>query len=109
MAKGVPKELRVAYRKHLRDLVYAKPGTFIATSISTGPLDNDALQFLTDIGAFERTPTGSYRLTAYGREYWDQITTFAPWYWFKQNRFPATVAAATILASLTGAIANFVS
>ena len=106
MAKGVPKELRVAHRKHLRDLVYAKPGTFIATSISTGPLDNDALQFLTDIGAFERTPTGSYRLTAYGREYWDKENTWAPWYWFKKNCFPATVAFATIATSASGIIFN---
>ena len=32
MAKGVPKELRVEYRKLLGDLVNAEPGTLIASS-----------------------------------------------------------------------------
>ena len=109
MAKGVSKELRAEYRKHLGDLIYAEPGSFITTTFGTDSLEYEAMRYLSDIGAFENAGSGSFRLTAYGREYWDQITTFPPWYWFKQNWFPATVAAATILASLTGAIANFVS
>ena len=105
MAKGVPKELRVAHRKHLRDLVYAKPGTFIATSISTKPLDYDALQFLTDIGAFERTRTSSYRLTAYGREYWEQL--MAPRrYFLQKNWFRIAGLAVPLILGLTAIIAN---
>ena len=109
MAKGVPKEPRVAYRKLLGDLVNAEPGTLIAATFGTDSLEHDAMRYLRDIGAFENVGSGTFRLTAYGREYWDQITTFPPWHWFKQNWFPAIVAFMTILASVTGAIANFVS
>ena len=106
MAKGVPKELRVAYRKLLGDSVNAKPGALIAATGGTDPLERDAMHYLRDIRAFEELSSGRFRLTAYGREYWDKITTFPPWYWFKQNWFPATVAAATILASVGGIVAN---
>ena len=46
------------------------------------------------------------RLTAYGREYYEKLTTFAPWYWFKRNWFPAIVAAATIATSVGGIVVN---
>ena len=109
MGKGVSKELRAEYRKLLGDLIYAEPDSFITTTFGTDSLEYEAMRYLRDIGAFENAGSGSFRLTAYGREYWDQITTFPPWYWFKQNWFPAIVAFMTILASVTGAIANFVS
>ena len=46
-----------------------------------------------------------YRLTAYGREYWDQLN--APRrYWFRRNWFAASVAGATIVAASASAGAN---
>ena len=109
MAKGVPRELDKAIRKLLGDLVNAKPGSFIVATFGTDPLERDAMHYLRDIGAFEDVSSGGFRLTAYGREYWERINTPTPLFWFKQNWFPATVAFMTILASVTGAIANFVS
>ena len=75
----------------------------ITTSMGTDRLTYDAVSYLADIGAFERTGTGTFRLTAYGRENWEQRTT-PRWYWFRYNWFPASVAAGTIL--FAGVVAN---
>ena len=109
MAKGVSKELKAEIRKHLRDLVNAEPGSFISTTEGVNSLEYEAMRYLRYIGAFEDVGSGgsgSFRLTAYGREYYEQQTTFAPWYWFKRNWFPAIVAAATFAASVGGIVVN---
>ena len=38
----------------------------------------------------------SYIITAARRDYLEEISAWGPWYWFKNNWFPATVALATI-------------
>ena len=105
MVKGVSKELENEINRVLEDSVNAGPGSFITTPLGLDRLTYDAVRYLADVGAFEQTGTGSFRLTAYGREYWDQLT--APrWYWFRRNWFAASVAGATIVAASVSAGAN---
>ena len=108
MVSGVSKELENEIRKVLEESVNASPGSFIITTMGTELLEYDAVRYLEDIGAFEQTGSGSYRLTAYGREYWNRLT--APRrYWYRQNWFPAWVAGATVLAASASAAANIVN
>ncbi len=80
----------------------------IFISLGTPSLEREATNYLHDIGAFENLGHGNYRVTAYGREYWEKLT--APrWYWFRRNWFAASVAAATILVSVVAAVANIVN
>ena len=108
MSRGVSKELENEIRKTLGQLIDAEPGSFISVSFGSDPLEIDALHYLADIGAFQQTGTGSHRLTAQGRDHWEKLN--APrWYWFRQNWFPASVAAGTILFSAAAAAANIVN
>lgn len=108
MARGTPKDLQNGVRKLLTQLVNAEPGSFLVTTMGTDSLEIDAMRYLEDIGAFEQTGSGSYRITAYGRDYWEKLN--APrWYWFRQNWFPASVAGATIVAASVSAAANIVN
>ena len=105
MARGVSKELEDMIRSKLNGLVNGGPGSMTSTNFGTDPLEGDAINYLADFGAFERVGTGSFRLTACGREYWDRLN--APrWYWFRRNWFPASVAGATIVAASVSAGAN---
>ena len=112
MSKAMPKELRDGIRNVLETLMGPNEGTIeiLYEAMFTDPSlrTAGAADYLEDLGALEPTGT-TLRVTAYGREYYEKLTTFAPWYWFKQNWFPAIVAFMTILASVTGAIANFVA
>lgn len=105
MGKGVSKELRQEIRRVLEEQINGGPGTYVTLSFGTDSIKVDAVNFLADLGVLGGE--GTYRLTAFGREYWDRINTPAPVYWFCQNWFPALVAAATIAASVTSAVANF--
>lgn len=108
MSRGVSKELENEIHRTLEEYVNAKPGSYATTPISTDRLTLDAVHYLADIGAFEKIGTGSYRLTAYGREYWEKLT--APrWYWFRQNAFAASVAFATILFAGASTVVNVVN
>ena len=106
MVKGVSKELRQEIHRILEEQINGEPGTFVFLSMGTGGITFDAVHFLEDLGVLFHS-NSAYRLTAYGREYWDRMNTPAPVYWFCQNWFPAVVAAATIAASVTSAVANF--
>ena len=111
MAKGISKELESEVRDLLGQLVYAKvPGTFLISSLGQGSLEFDAMLYLEDIGAFKRKGSAGFRITPYGREYWEKLN--APrWYWFRRNWFAALVAGATIVAASASAgpnIANLV-
>ena len=74
MSRGVPKELESEIHRTLGEYVNGKPGSYATTPLGTDRLTLDAVHYPADIGAFEKTGTGSYRLTAYGREYWEQLT-----------------------------------
>ena len=106
MTRGVSRELRREIHSVLGTLVGASPATFIVTRMDTPPLERDATNYLNDIGAFERTSAGNYRLTAFGREYWDRINRPKPINWLSQNWFPSAVALATIAASVGGIVVN---
>ena len=108
MARGTPKELESEIRNLLTKLANAEPGAFIAPNMGTGSLELDAMHYLEDIGAFAREGSGSYRVTAQGRDHWERLN--APrWYWFRRNWFPASVAGATIVAASVSAAANIVN
>ena len=105
VAKGVSKELENMIRSKLGDLLNGEPGSRDFISFRSSPLEGDAIDYLADIGAFEHAGTGSFRVTAQGREYWEQLQ--APRrYWFRRNWFAASVAGATIVAALASAGAN---
>ena len=60
------------------------------------------------LGLLRREGSGSYRVTAQGRDHWERLN--APrWYWFRRNWFPASVAGATIVAASVSAAANIVN
>ena len=108
MVRGLSKKLENEARNLLTQLVNAEPGSFIVGTLGTDPLEFDAMRYLEDVGAFEKVGSGSYRVTAYGRDYWERLN--APrWYWFRQNWFPASVAGATIVAASVSAAANIVN
>ena len=108
MVKGVSKELENEVRSVLAEMVKGKPGVRMITLARTDALRRDAMGHLADKMALENSGNGSYRLTAFGREYWEKLN--APrWYWFRQNWFPASVAAGTILFSAASAAANIVN
>lgn len=95
-------------RSKLSDLVNGEPGSMEFTHLNIDPLEREAIKYLEDIGAFENLGTGSFRVTARGRAYWEQLE--APRrYWYRQNWFPASVAGATILAASASAAANIVN
>ena len=108
MARGVSKELDSEIHRTLEEYVNAKPGIYATTPLGTDRLTVDAVQCLAGIGAIEKIGTGSYRLTAQGRDYWEQRTN-PRWYWFRRNWFPASVAAGTILFAAAAAAANIVN
>ena len=71
-------------RSQLRVLVFGGPGSMIYTNLATPHLELDAINYLRDIGALEDLGTGTYPVTAYGREHWGKLT--APrWYWFSPD------------------------
>ncbi len=108
MVRGLSKKLENEVRNLLTQLVNAEPGSFITSPYRNDLLVLEALRYLEDIGAFEHVGTGSFRVTAQGRELWERLN--APrWYWFRQNWFPASVAGATILAASASAAANIVN
>ena len=107
MSKAMSKELKREIQKLLKSLIEESPGSRLAVAADSPPLTREAALYLEDIGALQKGNTGgSRRVTAYGRAYYEELTTFALWYWFKRNWFPAIVALATIAASVGGVVAN---
>ena len=105
MVKGVSKELDEKVREVLEESVNENPGRYGTIRQGIDRLEYEAIHYLADLGAFEQTGSGNFRLTAYGREYWDKLN--APrWHWFRRNWFAASVAGATIVAALASAGAN---
>ncbi len=75
MSRRLPKELEKEICSKLNDLVNGKPGFMIGTHLNMEPLEREAINYLHDIGAFEGLGSGgTYRVTAYGRKYWEKLT-----------------------------------
>ena len=91
----------------LEELVKGEPYALIPTHNMTPPLRRDAINYLADKMALEDVANGSYRLTAFGRDLWNEFTSPVQC-WLKKNGFAATVAAATFLASAGGIVVNVV-
>ena len=105
MSRGVSKELEWEIRFVLTELVNGRLGAMEYTLANTEPLRRDAINYLADIDALRDEGVGNYRLTAYGREYWEKLTS-PRWHWFRRSWFPASVAAGTILFSGVSAAVN---
>ncbi len=105
MPKAISRELQQEIRKVLEEQINGESGTVVVLHMGDNPITFDAVNYLGDIGVLERREH-HWRLTAYGREYWERINTPAPWYWFKQNWFGAIVATATIAASVGGIVVS---
>lgn len=108
MAKAMPKELTDGIKSVLDTLMEPDRGAIeiLYEEMNEYPSlrTTGAVGYLEDLGVLEPT-RNRLRVTAYGREYYAKLT--APrMYWFKQNWFPAIVAAATIAASVGGIVAN---
>ena len=71
-------------------------------------LTRNAIAHLEDMYAFDPNG-GGLRITARGWEYWEELNTWAPWYWFKRNWLPALVGIGTILFGGASAAANIVN
>ena len=107
MARGVSKKLEREIRDSLEFFIEAEPGYRHHVSGNEPGFMQDALSYMADIDVLA-SGGGYYRLTARGREYLEMLN--APrWYWFRQNWFPASVAAGTILFSATAATANLLN
>ena len=101
MARGVSKELEREIRNTLELFIEANPGYVRHASGNEPGLMQEALSYMADIDVLA-SGRNYYRLTAKGREHREKLN--APrWYWFRQNWFPATVAAGTILFSVAAA------
>lgn len=106
MSKAMPKEPKREIRDVLDEYLSKGPGYRYRLNNDTPQMRKDAFIFLSDIGALETLERDLFRLSAYGREYYEKLTTWAPWYWFKQNAFAATVAFATIATAVSGIVFN---
>ncbi len=70
----------------------------------TPNLEREAVIYLCSKGCLVKSGQSSYVITAVGRDYLDELSTWGPWYWFQNNWFPATVALATILVGSSAAV-----
>ena len=110
MAKGVSKELEKAIREILNEGINKSQdegSKTLALNWAQG-INSQAIRYLGDRGFIDTNEEyrDYLRITASGRDYYEKLTTFAPWYWFKQNAFAATVAFATIATSVSGIVFN---
>ena len=72
--------------------------TFTLTGGSSS-IDYSARDYLLSKGCLVERPH-SYAITAAGYDYLEELNTWTPWYWFRNNWFPAIVALMTILTGL---------
>ena len=109
------KELEVRAGEILKELVAPKSrrdgnidyNLWHTVTMVTPNIDRAALSYMLDRAYVVQSSSGhNYRVTALGREHWDQINTWGPWYWYKKNWFPATVALATILVGVSTVAVN---
>ncbi len=110
MSKAMPKDLKGEIQRVLDECLTEGPAHQFRLRYDAPPLRKAAVYFLSDIRALEHVDgeRDIYRLGAAGRDYWEKLN--APrWYWFRQNWFPASVAAGTILFSAAAAAANIVN
>ena len=101
MMEPTKAEVRKCVIKELADLANPPYRLGIITAGTTGDR-RAAIDFLYSRGCItypydHQTPCV---FTPAGWNYYEQVTAFGPWYWFKRNWFPATVAAATLLVGL---------
>ena len=118
MQKRIPQELRGEIYEILDELVEQgvrnSPrgyGSFINERFeNTGnrELAAHAIYYLRTISVLDPSD-GRMLLTARGWEFWEELNTWAPWYWVKKNSFAVSVAGATIVAASVSAAANIVN
>ena len=118
MQKRIPQELKGEIYEILEVLV--KQGVR-STPLSYGILIRDreeqtgdrdlaehAVYYLRTVSVLD-PDRNQLLITARGWEYWEELNTWAPWYWYTKNIFPATVAFGTILFGGASAVTNIVN
>ena len=111
MAKARKKFLNRNIREVLDDVISLLPGQGFVPILEYGHPRTEAIEHLIQLGVLTPVIIGAVSqqqyvdMTVKGWDYWEKVTT-PRWYWFKQNWFPAIVAAATIAASVGGIVAN---
>lgn len=118
MAKGVSNELAKLREKILRDVIDTPPQ-------EDYPMPKDAIGQALDIwvieGLFvegalihgtaskpgqagEQRVLEYVKVTRYGREYYEELSTPTQLYWLRRNWFPASIALITIAVSIAGIV-----
>ena len=118
MQKRIPKQLKAEIYDVLEELVeqgvQSSPrshGGFIydrADRTGNRDLAEHAVYYLRNISVLE-PDRNELLITARGWEYWEELNTWAPWYWFKKNLFPASVAFGTIVFGGASAATNILN
>ena len=104
VAKAMTKELKKAIRDALENVINQKPEDPPIFRGRQRGLVLEAVDYLRYKGALDPT-TNRLRLTAYGREYWEQLT--APRrYFLQKNWFRIAGLAVPLILGLTAIIAN---
>ena len=110
LVRSMDKELKREVKSVLESLAtptYRNDGErsykFLTMTTATPHIKREAVDYLVSRGCLENTGQHSHIITATGRDYLEEISAWGPWYWFKNNWFPATVALATILVGASTA------
>ena len=118
MQKRIPPELKGEVYEILDVLVQqgvrSRPLTYGALirdreqQTEDGDLAAHAVYYLRTISVLEQGDAHML-ITARGWDYWEELNTWAPRYWFKRNWLPALVGIGTILFGGASAAANIVN
>lgn len=112
MSKGMSKELKQEICDVLLEAINRQPGSSPIDLRGNSDLRGQAIRYLVDKGAFA-TLGDSYpaftmtRLTAYGRELYDELTSPVK-HWLKKSWFRVAGLVVTLILGLTAIIANVI-
>ena len=102
-AKGLLESLVIPTYRNGGERAYK----ILTMTMATPTIEREAADYLVSRGSLRESGQHSYIITAAGRDYLEELSTWGPWYWFKNNWFPATVALATILVGASTAVVQF--
>ncbi len=98
-AKGLLESLVIPTYRNGGERAYK----ILTMTMATPTIEREAADYLVSRGSLRESGQHSYIITAARRDYLEEISAWGPWYWFKNNWFPATVALATILVGASTA------
>lgn len=102
------KELKDRVKEILKDHATPSreggPKTFSLTH-SHPSIDFETVNYLESKGCLTDRG-GHYIITAQGRDYLGELTTWTPWYWFKKNWFPFLAILSTLIIGISTVATN---